>query len=81
MVGNGTLMVLLAAKRNEESVQASMKNKKIVHLFAGDDPRINSLLQDIKELIYKRGVGVFQLATVLGILRMIEHEIIKEMED
>lgn len=51
---------------------------KVVKLFGGDDLRIDSLLNEIKALVYNRGVGVFQLATVVGILRMVEHDLIEE---
>lgn len=56
-------------------------NDRVIKLFGGDDPRIAVLTQDIKNLIYKRSVGIFQLATVLGILDMAKYEIIKEMEE
>lgn len=51
---------------------------KVLSLFGNDDPRIESLLQEIKALIYERSVGIFQVATVIGILRIIEHEIIRD---
>ena len=57
-----------------------MKKNKVVKLFGNDDPRINALVQDIKNLVYKRSVGVFQVATVMGILHMVQHEILNEME-
>lgn len=56
-----------------------MKNK-VVKLFGGDDPRMGALAEEIKTLIYQRGIGVFQLSTILGILRIVEHEIIQEQE-
>lgn len=56
-------------------------SEKVIHLFGNDDPRINSLVQELKSVIYKRSVGIFQLATVLGVLRTIEHELVAEMKD
>lgn len=54
---------------------------KIVKLFGNDDPRIGELAEEIKKVIYARSIGVFQVATVIGVLRIVEHEILEEMKN
>jgi hypothetical protein len=56
-------------------------SKNVVSLFDNDDPRIDALVKDIHKVIDKRARGIFQLATVLGALRTIEYELIKEAEN
>lgn len=53
----------------------------IVKMFGDDDPRIDALHQEIKAIIYERGVGVFQVDTIIGILQILQHEIVREAND
>jgi hypothetical protein len=52
--------------------------ERVVKMFGDDDPRIEALLGELKAIIYERGVGVFQVATIIGILQIIQQEIIEE---
>lgn len=54
---------------------------KIVKMFGDDDPRIDALHQEIKAKIYERGVGVFQVSTIIGILQILQWEIMREAND
>lgn len=50
-----------------------------VTLFGGADPRCEALLQAIKALVYERGAGL-PVPSILGVLRILEHEILREQE-
>jgi hypothetical protein len=47
-----------------------------VKLFEGD-MRLENLLQALKTRIYEQGDGI-PVPSILGVLRILEHEIIKE---
>jgi hypothetical protein len=49
--------------------------KKVVKLFEGDQ-RCQSLLDALAEVLYERGRGL-PLPTTLGVLRLLEHEVIE----
>ena len=53
----------------------------VTKLFGNNDPRIDTMVRDLKDMIYERSSGVFTLATVLGILQMVAHDLVKDMEN
>ena len=59
----------------QESTGARMVVEK---LFEGDE-RMETLLQSVKEEIYKRGVGI-PIPSIIGVLEIIKMEILKEQE-
>lgn len=58
-----------------------MSKKKVVSLFTnGDDPRIDALYNEVREVIYRRAEGTFTLASVIGVLELIKHELIEDAQ-
>lgn len=55
-----------------------MTNSKIKHLHEGD-PRCQTLLDALAEVLYERGKGL-PLPSILGVLHLLEHEVIKNAE-
>lgn len=53
----------------------------VTKLFGNNDPRIDTMVRDLKDMIYERSSGVFTLATVLGILQIVAHDLVKDMEN
>lgn len=54
-----------------------MVSEGAIILFGGADPRCEALLHAIKDIIYERGSGL-PIPSILGVLRIIEHEIVRE---
>lgn len=58
-----------------------MRKAEIISIWGNDDPRIDRICADIHAVIDKRARGVFQLATVLGILDTIKYELYLEVRE
>jgi hypothetical protein len=56
-----------------QGVQAA----EVVPLFGGADERCETLLQALRALIYERGAGM-PVPSILGVLRILEHELLRE---
>lgn len=54
--------------------------ERIIQLFADCDPRIGSLRKEIENLLWERAGGRWPVATVVGLLEIIKHDIISNSD-
>ena len=74
-------LVSLSKKETVRLYEESKETQevKIEKLFEGD-PRLQSLTDAIKELIYERGVGL-PVPAIIGVIEMVKLEILDEAKE
>lgn len=53
---------------------------KVVPMFGGEDPRLSILADAVMTTVYERGAGL-PFAVVLGALRLVEHDLVRNMRE